>query len=350
MNHEHRRSGQVTSVDVARAAGVSQTAVSLVLSGRAAGRVSARTQEHIERTAAQLGYRPNTWARVLRGGLPQVIGLAVPDVRNGYFGSVFLGAERAARRSGMAVLLIDTAYDPDWISRLVEMNRTKLFAGAIVYAEASDVAGTLAEAIDHLVFVESPDSHDKPAIDIDLADGMRQVADHLSELGHSRIGHARADYPRDTFALRACHLAAALSERGCNLDPEWHYSSRFDLDESTRRAYTFLESTDVTAIFCDDDLLAAGVYRACAQLGRTIPASLSVVGFNDTDLTRYLAPELTSVMIPASQLGESAALALIDHMNGAAVTPATLPLTLTIRASTAPANGHCKSEEAVPHG
>lgn len=336
MDEEQRRGGRVTSVDVAQAAGVSQTAVSLVFTGRADGRLSRKTQKLIEDTAARLGYAPNTWARVLRGGSPQVIGLAVPNVRNDYFSSVFLGAERLARRYGMAVLLIDTVHDPNWIERMIEMNRTRLFSGAIIYAETSEVAAELTGAVEHLVFVEGPPNDGIAALDIDLASGVRQVVEHLTGLGHRRIGHARADYPRKTFELRARHLAASLADLGCPADPSWHYRSTFEVDEATRHASAFIKSADVTAIFCDDDLLAAGVYRACAQLGRAIPEELSVVGFNDTDLARYVVPELTSVAIPASEVGERAALALIEHMTGATVTPITLPLSLAIRASTAP--------------
>jgi DNA-binding LacI/PurR family transcriptional regulator len=332
MDRDPRRGAKVTSVDVARAAGVSQTAVSLVFGGRAAGRVSAKTQRLIEETAAQLGYAPNAWARVLRGGLPQVIALVVPNVRNEYFSRVFLGAERSARRQGMAVLLVDAADESGWIEHLIELNRTNLFAGAIVYAESAEVARTLTDNIDNLVFIESPQAHGKPTLDINLADGMRQVAEHLCGLGHIRIGHARADYPRDTFTLRARHLAAALADRDRAL--ESYYRSSFDLDESTSHAREFLETADVTAVFCDDDLLAAGVYRACAQLGRAIPADLSVVGFNDTDVARFLAPELTSVAIPASRLGEDAAVALFDHIKGTATVPSLVGLTLVVRDST----------------
>jgi LacI family transcriptional regulator/LacI family repressor for deo operon, udp, cdd, tsx, nupC, and nupG len=336
MDEHHRRGRRVTSVDVAKAAGVSQTAVSLVFTGRAEGRLSSKTRQHIEDTAAMLGYVPDASARVLRGGAPRVIGLAVPDMRNEYFNSVYLGVEAVARGNGMAVVLVDTGQDPGWVARMIEMNRTRLFAGAIVYAETSAVAATLTSAVEHCVFVEGPETDGSTVIDIDIAGAMREVAQHLRGLGHARIGHARADYPRETFELRAHHLAAELAHLGCSPEPAWHYRSGFDCDESTRRAREFLESVDVTAIVCDDDLLAAGVYRACAQLGRSIPDELSVVGFNDTVLARYLAPELTSVAIPGPQVGEQAALALIDGVNGAAATKGTLPLSLESRASTAP--------------
>lgn len=313
-----------TSVDVARAAGVSQTTVSLVFSGRAGGRVSERTRALVERIAAELGYAPNTSARVLRGGRPKVLALAVPNVRNEYFSAVLVGGEQAAREQGVAVLLMDTSDEAAWVERMIDMERAGVFAGAIVYAQPPEVTARLAAEIEHVVFVECPDPHGKPSIDLDLAGGLRQVVEHLRALGHRRIGHARADLPRETFRLRAAHLAAELGAQ-----PP-HFASGFDVDVATGRAVEFLRANDVTAIFCDDDLLAGAVYRAAHRLERWIPGELSVIGFNDVALARYLMPELTSVAIPAETVGALAVRALLDNTGGALV-----PLTLTVRASTA---------------
>src|SRR2546428_11122485 len=94
-----------TSVDVARRAGVSQSAVSLVFGGKAAGRVGKRTQEAIRQAARELGYRPNCAARTLRSGRSRLVALAVPDVSNPFFATVLQGAEHAARRSGDSVVV-----------------------------------------------------------------------------------------------------------------------------------------------------------------------------------------------------------------------------------------------------
>src|SRR5579885_2259224 len=94
-----------TSVDVARRAGVSQSAVSLVFGGKAAGRVGKRTQEAILQAARELGYRPNRAARALRSGRSRLVALAIPDVSNPYFAAVLQGAERAAHRRGYAAVL-----------------------------------------------------------------------------------------------------------------------------------------------------------------------------------------------------------------------------------------------------
>src|SRR5215210_5063186 len=103
-------SRNVTSIDVARRAGVSQTTVSLVLSGKAAGRISEATQQTVQRAAADLGYRPNAAARALRSGVSATVGLVVSDVTHPFFGLTLRGAHNAAREAGHVVVLIDDDY------------------------------------------------------------------------------------------------------------------------------------------------------------------------------------------------------------------------------------------------
>src|ERR687893_1538483 len=96
---------RVTSVDVARHAGVSQSTVSLVFSGKGSGRVSEATQERLRRAARELGYRPNMAAQALRLGSSRAVALLVPDVTNPFFSRVLRGAQRAAQAAGYTVVL-----------------------------------------------------------------------------------------------------------------------------------------------------------------------------------------------------------------------------------------------------
>src|ERR687890_271104 len=105
---------RVTSVDVARRCGVSQSTVSLVLSGKGAGRISARTEEAVRRAAEELRYRPNVAARWLRTGAARSVGFVVPDVTHPFFGRTMRGAQEAAATAGYAVTLVDVPVDGDW--------------------------------------------------------------------------------------------------------------------------------------------------------------------------------------------------------------------------------------------
>src|SRR4051794_17233900 len=104
------RARKVTSVDVAKRAGVSQTTVSLVFSGKAAGRISDATATAVRAAARELGYRPNAAARALRSGTASAVGLVVRDVTHPFFGRTLRGAQQAAREAGHVVVLIDDNY------------------------------------------------------------------------------------------------------------------------------------------------------------------------------------------------------------------------------------------------
>src|ERR671914_2492796 len=114
---------RVTSVDVARHAGVSQSTVSLVFSGKGRGRVSEATQERVRRAARELGYRPNVAAQALRLGASRAVALLVPDITNPFFSRVLRGAQRAAQEAGYIVILVDTQNDRHWESQSFEALR-----------------------------------------------------------------------------------------------------------------------------------------------------------------------------------------------------------------------------------
>src|SRR5207253_1582442 len=130
-----------TSVDVARRAGVSQSAVSLVFGGKAAGRVGKRTQEAILRAARELGYRPNSAARTLRSGRSHLLVLAVPDVSNPYFAAVLQGAEQAARPHGYSVMLASVRDERDWQQVILDALSSRSVDGFLLFSISPPVDG-----------------------------------------------------------------------------------------------------------------------------------------------------------------------------------------------------------------
>lgn len=327
-------SRSVTSVDVAQAAGVSQSTVSLVVSGKADGRVSAATQALVLETAGRLGYHPNASARVLRNGNAQVLALAVPDVKHPFFGAVLEAAEVAAREHGYAVTLHDTTSDPTWAQRMVQMLGSGLLAGCIVYAGEAP-RSLLALGKTRVLLVEA-ETEAQAGVDIDIRQGMHAVVQHLAALGHRRIGYLAADYPKATFRRRFDNFLAEMDRAGLSFETGWRMAATFDLETATDQAAILLENAHVTAVFCDDDLLAGALYRAARRLDILIPAGLSVVGFDDIDLARMLSPELTTVAIPAEEIGRNAVEALLRQLDkGRRVRPHVVPLELKVRGSTA---------------
>jgi len=323
-----RSDSRVTSVDVARRAGVSQSTVSLVLSGKSAGRISARTEAAVREAAAELGYRPNIAARTLRTGTARTVGMVVTDVTHPFFGPVLRGAQAAAWRAGYAVALVDVANDPDRERASFEALRAGPADGYMFFTvDPPEGSGEPVVAIE----VSPPGM---PFVRFDTGHGTDLAMRHLIELGHERIGHLGSELDAETFRIRREHVLGRLSEAG--LEPCGYERAAFRFDDAQRAALALLTGPSrPTAVYCDDDLLAGGVYLAARELGLRIPGDLSVVGFDDLPFARVFEPPLTTVAIDPEELGARAFEVLAELMDGASPPGRVLPVSLVVRGSTA---------------
>jgi LacI family transcriptional regulator, repressor for deo operon, udp, cdd, tsx, nupC, and nupG len=317
-----RSDARVTSVDVARRAGVSQSTVSLVLSGKGAGRISAKTEALVRATAAELGYRPNVAARTLRTGTARTVGLVVTDVTHPFFGPVLRGAQAAAWRAGYAVALVDVANDPDRERASFEALRAGPADGFMFFTiDPPESSGEHVVAIE----VEPPGM---ASVRVDTDRGTELALRHLLDLGHTRIGHLGSWLDAETFHRRRDTIARMLG------DGVPHETAPFNYGEACRAALRLLDARP-TAVFCDDDVLAGGVYLAARERGLRIPGDLSVVGFDDLPFARVFEPPLTTVRIDPEALGAGAFEVLLDLMEGRAAHARVLPVELVVRGSTA---------------
>jgi DNA-binding LacI/PurR family transcriptional regulator len=323
---------RVTSVDVARHAGVSQSTVSLVFSGKGAGRVSGETQERVRRAARELGYRPNVAAQALRLGTSRAVALLVPDITNPFFSRVLRGAQRAAQAAGYTVVLVDTANDRRWQEQSFEALRAGPVDGYLLF----EVAAPEGLGPDQHVVQMEAEGPRCPWVRFDNEAGAEAAFGHLLELGHRRIGHLAAAFDAPAFQMRETARRRVLSEAG--LDPgEQPVATTAIGIEPARAAAGPLLDEEPTAVFCDDDLIAAGLYMAARERGLRIPADLSVTGFDDMDFARVLEPPLTTVALDAEKLGETAFDLLEGRMAGRRTRKrVVLPAELLIRGSTGP--------------
>jgi LacI family transcriptional regulator len=159
---------------------------------------------------------------------------------------------------------------------------------------------------------------------------------HLLELGHRRIAHLAAHIDVETFRVRQRVYERMLGEAGIPLRAEYQATAGIDLEESCNAALSLLRGAEPpTAIFCDDDLMAAGVYKATRQLGLRLPTDVSVVGFCDGLVAQLLDPALTTVAIPMFSIGQRAMEILLACLE-TELSPIveTIPLDFVVREST----------------
>ncbi|MFD9304866.1 LacI family DNA-binding transcriptional regulator [Streptomyces sp. NPDC060048] len=325
-----------TSRDVATAAGVSQATVSLVLGGKWRGRVSERTADTVRETAAELGYRPNLAARNLRLGSTRTALLVVPALTNEFFARVYTGAARIAAEHGFGVVLYPSP-DGTGPARDPFASARAALDGVIASSMATHALEALGGDGLPLVMLDSdPTSHAAAAhVNLAMADGMRQVTEHLLGLGHHRILHLASAVDSWTFTVRADALAALL---GPSTELRT-VRAPLSVDGARTAAEAALTAPGArpTAIVCDDDILAAGACKAARRLGLRVPDDLSVTGFDDLALATAVEPELTTVRLPAERVGEQGMTALLAVLEGIPWTAEDIPVELVVRDSTGPA-------------
>jgi DNA-binding LacI/PurR family transcriptional regulator len=306
------------------------------MSGKARGRVSPATEQSVRRAAAELGYRPNAAARALRLGAARSVALVVPDVTNPFFGHVMRGAQAAARESGYTVALVDTANDPAWELSNYEALRGGPVDGFLVFG--IDPPPRRRGGRGERIVLMEDDSPGHPSVRLDSAAGTDAVMAHLLGLGHRRVGRIAAPFDRRAFRDRELRWRGALAEAGIDPDAMPYARSEIDFGKAHAAALGMLDAPEPpTAIFCDDDNIAGGVYLAARDLRLRIPRDVSVVGFDDLAYARLLEPPLTTVTADAARLGAMAFETLAAHMAGERVPRVQLlPVELTVRGSTGP--------------
>ncbi|MGY3200673.1 LacI family DNA-binding transcriptional regulator [Streptomyces sp. TE5632] len=329
-----------TSRDVAQAAGVSQAAVSLVMGDKWRGRVSEATAQRVRDAAHRLGYRPNLAARNLRLGHTRTVLLVVPALTTEFFAGVYTGAARIAAQHGFGVVLYPS---PEGIgpARNPFASAQAALDGVIASSMAADALTDIRGDQLPLVMLDSDPASNPGAatVNLDIADGIRQITRHLVALGHRSFLHLAADVPSWTFEVRARELTTRLAATpGTTLRTA---RSPISIQGAVTAAQAALTGPDrPTAVICDDDQLAAGTYKAARRLGLRIPDDLSVTGLDDLALATALDPELTTVRLDAELFGErgmQALLAVLDHRDPEA---GDIPVHLVPRGSTGPAAAH----------
>ncbi|MEX1652840.1 LacI family DNA-binding transcriptional regulator [Streptomyces pseudovenezuelae] len=332
-----RSSTRPTSRDVAQAAGVSQAAVSLVLGDKWRGRVSETTAERVREAARDLGYRPNLAARNLRLGHTRTVLLVVPALTTEFFAGVYTGAARVAADHGFGIVLypspegIGPARDP-FASAQAALD------GVIASSMAADALTAIRGDQLPLVMLDSDPSGSLGAatVNLDIADGIRQVATHLLDLGHRHFLHLGADVPSWTFEVRARELAARLAAVPGTTVRTAHAPISIDGALTAAEAALAAPGPRPTALVCDDDKLAAGAYKAARRLGLRVPDDLSVTGLDDLALATALDPELTTVRLDAELFGERGMQALLAVLEDRTPDAGDIPVELVVRGSTAP--------------
>jgi LacI family transcriptional regulator, xylobiose transport system transcriptional regulator len=329
--------GTATLAEIARAAGVSAPTVSKVLNGR--GDVAPATRSRVEDLLRRHGYQR-------RRGSAQpapLIDLVFHELESAWAMEVIRGVENVARDEGLSVVLSESAgrLSPGqtWVDGVLARRPT----GVILVLSGLDPAQRaqlISRDIPFVVLDPAGDpGDDVPAIGATNWQGGVAATRHLLEQGHRRIAMIGGPTRMMCSRARIDGYRAALETAGVTYDPDLVKSGNFHHEAGYAVGLELLRRPDrPTAVFTGNDLQALGLYEAARELGLGIPQDVSVVGFDDLPLARWISPPLTTVRQPLTEMAEAAARLVLDLSRGRQPSTSRVDLAtrLVERASTMP--------------
>lgn len=295
-------------VDVAKLAGVSQTTVSFVLNANPNVSIPEETRERIMAAMAQLGYRPNAFAKGLRSQRTHLIGFITDTIAiTPHAGKIFEGAQDAAWEKGKILLLVNTKANRDMEDAAIEMmlgQRVEGIIYATMYHHPVSLPETLREVPTVLLDCFSTD-YSYPSVVPDEVCGAKTIMQVLLDKGHRRIGFLNNFDPVPATFGRLQGYREALESYGVPYDPALVFEDYSDSSGGYRTALKVMQTPHPpTAIFCYNDRMAMGAYDALRKLNLRIPDDVAVVGYDNQELiAEHLYPPLTTMELPHYEMG-----------------------------------------------
>ncbi|MEU8815877.1 LacI family DNA-binding transcriptional regulator [Actinoplanes sp. NPDC048796] len=335
--------GKPTSSDVAKAAGVSRSAVSFAFNNPQ--RLSSATRERILAVAGELGYTPSPLAKMLQSGATNSIGVLLPQklaqvLENPYYARFLMGVGQVCDQEGYTLLLSPPLQDS--VLKAIPVAAADGFIVCGLQTEGAEVA-ELERRGAPFVLIDSDRYENAPSVDVDDRGGAYEVARYLLELGHRRLAVLSIDPGpltrgyRGPLGRRLAGIGEALAGAGLSMDDVALAEVPVSRTEGYRAARELMaRDPRPTAILALSDVLAYGAVDALTELGLEVPGDVSVTGFDDLAESAWFRPRLTTVRQPIVTKGRTAADFLISAVRGEDQHPhQVLGTTLIVRDSTA---------------
>ena len=307
----------ISIADVAHRANVSITTVSRVINGRKV--VNIETRKRVEAAIAELGYRPNAFARGLMLKKSSILELVLPDMHGEFYSEVIRGANTQARASGYHLLVSSVTTDTDSEALLSNLGGQTIADGFAIMVSELDAPTRefLAQTSLPVVVIEDDATQTKhDTVAVDQRCGALALMRHVVSTNVDRViflgaGTSNIDSNQRYEAYRDVMADANLSvgrEDVFHLD--FCYESAYKLAQQQLRAWRGAS----TCVFAANDEMAAGVIHAAQANGLSLPQDLKVVGFDDTRMAQFIQPALTTVHVPIFEMGATAIRMLIDRL------------------------------------
>lgn len=305
--------------------------------------VDSKLAKRVWKIISERGYYPNTQARALVSGRTRIFGLIVSDITNPFFPEIVQSFEDIAVQHNYEILLTSTVHDPKRMQASVRRMIERRVEGVAVltFGMEEELLQGLRFRKVPLVFIDvGPNLPGICNIKVDYHCGIRQAVQHLAALRHERIAFITGPLSLQSALIRKKAFEDSVREIGMQVDSNMVLQGDHTLEGGMR---AFSQLSDLrnrpTAVLCSNDMTAIGVMREAYGRGISVPGGLSVIGFDDIRLARFVIPPLTTIRRSQTEAGRIAFTALLNEVE--TITPRvtgteyTLSTDLVLRQSTA---------------
>ncbi len=297
----------VTIKDVARESGVNISTVSRALNDEYG--VHPETREHVVAIARRLKYRPNRVARGLVTGRSNTLALVVSDIRNPFFAEVARGVEDAARAAGCDLLLcnsdLDAGKQMQYIHSLLEKRVDGILMNSVAVLNRAQQQDLTRCPVPIVLLNRAASPKTFSTVSADNEAGGALAAEYLFKLGHRVLAHITGPRHHGNLTGRAHGFLRALSSLNCPEPVVLYGQNNFQGGYQLTRDL-LVQPVPITAIFAANDIMAFGAARAIYESGRRIPQDISLMGFDNLELSSVIHPPLTTIHQPKYELGQAA--------------------------------------------
>ncbi|MCD1243257.1 substrate-binding domain-containing protein [Vibrio cholerae] len=327
-----------TMKDIARLAGVSTSTVSHVINKSRF--VSDEIAERVNNAAQQLNYAPSALARSLKMNRTKTIGMLVTTSTNPFFGEVVKGVERSCYHQGYNLILCNTEGDNQRMKASINTLLQKRVDGLLLMC--STLEGERLDVFDRypdipiVVMDWGPILFASDKIQDNSLQGGYMAAKHLIECGHKEIGCITGPLIRHQAQMRYEGYKRALAEAGIAINPDWIMESDFECEGGYQAFEKLYQRGKLpSALFVSNDMMAMGVIQAASQRGLRVPDDLSLIGYDDVHIAKFMTPALTTIHQPKYRLGKAAVDTLLYRLENPDTTAQVVQLepTLVVRNS-----------------
>lgn len=309
-----------TLSDVAKAAGVSVSAVSRVLTDAPGARVSQATRERVKAAAIELKYRPNFAGRALKSARTRVIALVVPDLTNAFLTDLIMGVEKEAAARDYMLLLgrsEDLETGGEMINRLIGEGRVDGMLVQVADTTTRKELTDLMAAALPVTFINSIEAGHRGGVVLPDEDGASVATQHLIDLGHQKIAFLGGLPHMYTAKRRQAGFKASMKAAGLSVKRSWVTQLGYRAEDGQAALREIAGLADrPTAVVVANVNAAIGALREARGLGLSSPDDLSIISVHDAWTAENTWPPLTAVKMPMFELGRSAMEILCQRLEG----------------------------------